>query len=55
MVMKEMNQMLNLNKVERGGIDVLALDLRLGTGDVQINITQQVIVNGVYGFHSSST
>ena len=53
MVMKAMNQM--LNEVEWDGLDVLVLDLPPGTGDVQISITQQVIVDGVYGFHSSST
>ena len=51
-VMKAMNQM--LNEVEWGALDVLVLDLPPGTGDVQISITQQVIV-GVYGFHSSFT
>jgi len=53
MVMKAMNQM--LNEVEWGGLDVLVLDLPPGTGDVQLSITQQVIVDGVYGSHSSST
>ena len=46
MVMKAMNQM--LNEVEWGGLDVLVLDLPPGTGDVQISITQQVIVDGAY-------
>ena len=52
MVMKAMNQM--LNEVEWGARDFLVLDLPPGAGDVQISITQQVIV-GVYGFHSSFT
>ena len=48
-----MNQM--LNEVEWGRLDILVLDLPLGTGDIQISITQQVIVDGVYEFHSSTT
>ncbi|KAG0126687.1 P-loop containing nucleoside triphosphate hydrolase protein [Tuber indicum] len=44
MVMKAMNQM--LNEVEWGGLDVLVLDLPPGTGDVQLSITQQVVVDG---------
>ena len=55
-VMKAMNQM--LNEVKWDGLDVLVLDLPLGTvtGGVQISsITQQVIGDNVYEFHSSCT
>ncbi|CUS13338.1 unnamed protein product [Tuber aestivum] len=44
MVMKAMGQM--LNEVEWGGLDVLILDFPPGTGDVQLSVTQQVIVDG---------
>ena len=53
MVIKTMNEM--LNEVEWGRLGVLVLDLPPGTGDVQISITQEAIVDGVYRFHSSST
>ncbi|KAF5557625.1 nucleotide-binding protein [Fusarium napiforme] len=44
MVMKAIQQL--LHEVEWGGLDVLVLDLPPGTGDTQLTITQQVILNG---------
>ncbi|KAK9237970.1 P-loop containing nucleoside triphosphate hydrolase protein [Lipomyces kononenkoae] len=44
MVMKALQQL--LHEVEWGGLDVLVLDLPPGTGDVQLTITQQVVVDG---------
>lgn len=35
-----------LHNVDWGGLDVLVLDLPPGTGDVQLTITQQVILDG---------
>lgn len=44
MVMKAMQQL--LHEVEWGGLDVLVLDMPPGTGDVQLTITQQLILDG---------
>lgn len=44
MVMKAMQQL--LHEVEWGGLDILVLDMPPGTGDVQLTIAQQVILNG---------
>ncbi|KAK9451698.1 P-loop containing nucleoside triphosphate hydrolase protein [Limtongia smithiae] len=44
MVMKALQQL--LHDVEWGGLDILVLDMPPGTGDVQLTITQQVVVDG---------
>ncbi|KAF5604438.1 nucleotide-binding protein [Fusarium pseudoanthophilum] len=44
MVMKAIQQL--LHEVEWGALDVLVLDLPPGTGDTQLTITQQVILDG---------
>ncbi|KAI4196454.1 MAG: hypothetical protein LQ350_006549 [Teloschistes chrysophthalmus] len=44
MVMKALQQL--LWEVEWGGLDVLVMDLPPGTGDTQLTITQQVILDG---------
>ncbi|CAI4215438.1 unnamed protein product [Parascedosporium putredinis] len=44
MVMKAVQQL--LHEVDWGGIDVLVLDLPPGTGDTQLTISQQVILDG---------
>ena len=44
MVMKALQQL--LHEVEWGGLDVLVLDLPPGTGDVQLTITQQLVLDG---------
>jgi len=44
MVMKALQDL--LHNVDWGGLDVLVLDLPPGTGDVQLTITQQVILDG---------
>lgn len=44
MVMKAIQQL--LHEVEWGGLDILILDLPPGTGDTQLTITQQVILDG---------
>ncbi|CAN9147440.1 hypothetical protein CUC08_Gglean004755 [Alternaria sp. MG1] len=44
MVMKALQQL--LHEVEWGGLDVLVLDMPPGTGDVQLTITQQLILDG---------
>lgn len=46
MVMKAIQQL--LHEVEWGGLDVLVLDLPPGTGDTQLTITQQVILDGTF-------
>lgn len=45
MVMKAIQQL--LHEVEWGGLDILVLDLPPGTGDTQLTITQQVILDGM--------
>lgn len=44
MVMKATQQL--LHEVDWGGLDILVLDLPPGTGDTQLTITQQVILDG---------
>lgn len=44
MVMKAIQQL--LHEVDWGGLDILVLDLPPGTGDTQLTITQQVILDG---------
>ncbi|KAK0654235.1 Iron-sulfur protein IND1 [Lasiodiplodia hormozganensis] len=44
MVMKALQQL--LHEVDWGGLDVLVLDLPPGTGDVQLTITQQIVLDG---------
>lgn len=43
--MKAIQQL--LHEVDWGGLDVLVLDLPPGTGDTQLTITQQVILDGM--------
>lgn len=51
MVMKALQQL--LHEVEWGGLDVLVLDLPPGTGDTQLTITQQIVLDGqLYAFPS---
>lgn len=51
MVMKALQQL--LHEVDWGGLDVLVLDLPPGTGDTQLTITQQVILDGKYPISQS--
>ncbi|KAF8540281.1 P-loop containing nucleoside triphosphate hydrolase protein [Trichophaea hybrida] len=44
MVMKALQQL--LHDVEWGGLDVLVLDLPPGTGDTQLTVVQQVVLDG---------
>ena len=44
MVMKALQQL--LHEVDWGGLDILVLDLPPGTGDTQLSITQQVVLDG---------
>ncbi|KAI1182891.1 P-loop containing nucleoside triphosphate hydrolase protein [Nemania serpens] len=44
MVMKALQQL--LHEVEWGGLDILVLDLPPGTGDTQLSITQQIVLDG---------
>lgn len=44
MVMKALQQL--LHQVEWGGLDLLVIDMPPGTGDVQLTITQQVVLDG---------
>lgn len=46
MVMKAIQQL--LHEVEWGGLDILVLDLPPGTGDTQLTITQQIILDGEF-------
>ncbi|EMR63897.1 putative nucleotide-binding protein 1 protein [Eutypa lata UCREL1] len=43
MVMKALQQL--LHEVDWGGLDVLVLDLPPGTGDTQLSVTQQVVLD----------
>jgi ATP-binding protein involved in chromosome partitioning len=45
MVMKAIQQL--LHEVDWGGLDMLVLDLPPGTGDTQLTITQQIILDGL--------
>ncbi|KHJ33436.1 putative cytosolic fe-s cluster assembling factor nbp35 [Erysiphe necator] len=45
MIMKALQQL--LHEVDWGGLDVLILDLPPGTGDTQLTITQQIILDGI--------
>jgi ATP-binding protein involved in chromosome partitioning len=49
MVMKALQQL--LHEVDWGGLDILVLDLPPGTGDVQLTITQQLILDGTVTPH----
>jgi ATP-binding protein involved in chromosome partitioning len=44
MVMKALQQL--LHQVDWGQLDLLVIDMPPGTGDVQLTISQQVVVNG---------
>lgn len=44
MVMKALQQL--LHEVDWGSLDILVLDLPPGTGDVQLTITQQLVLDG---------
>lgn len=44
MVMKALQQL--LHEVDWGGLDVLVLDMPPGTGDTQLTITQQIVLDG---------
>lgn len=44
MVMKALQQL--LHEVDWGALDILVLDLPPGTGDTQLTLTQQVILDG---------
>ena len=44
MVMKALQQL--LHEVDWGGLDILVLDLPPGTGDTQLSITQQIVLDG---------
>lgn len=46
MVMKALQQL--LHEVEWGGLDILVLDLPPGTGDTQLTVTQQIVLDGMY-------
>jgi len=45
MVMKALQQL--LHEVDWGGLDILVLDLPPGTGDTQLTITQQIVLDGI--------
>ena len=44
MLMKALQQL--LHQVEWGGLDILVLDLPPGTGDTQLSIAQQIVLDG---------
>ena len=44
MVMKALQQL--LHEVDWGGLDLLVIDLPPGTGDVQLTLTQQIVLDG---------
>ncbi|KAI5866302.1 P-loop containing nucleoside triphosphate hydrolase protein [Durotheca rogersii] len=44
MVMKALQQL--LHEVDWGGLDILVLDLPPGTGDTQLSVTQQIVLDG---------
>lgn len=45
MIMKAIQQL--LYEVEWGGLDILVLDLPPGTGDTQLTVSQQVVLDGM--------
>ncbi|XXG95609.1 rRNA-processing protein bfr2 [Hypoxylon texense] len=47
MVMKALQQL--LHEVDWGGLDILVLDLPPGTGDTQLSVTQQIVLDAVFG------
>jgi ATP-binding protein involved in chromosome partitioning len=49
MVMKALQQL--LHQVEWGNLDLLVIDMPPGTGDVQLTISQQVVVDGKMIMH----
>lgn len=51
MVMKAIQQL--LHEVDWGGLDILVLDLPPGTGDTQLTITQQIILDGKQLYYSN--
>jgi ATP-binding protein involved in chromosome partitioning len=53
MVMKALQQI--LHEVEWGGLDVLVLDLPPGTGDTQLSVTQQIVLDGKQACTESSS
>lgn len=50
MVMKALQQL--LHQVDWGQLDLLVIDMPPGTGDVQLTISQQVVVDGEW--HSNT-
>lgn len=46
MVMKALQQL--LHEVQWGGLDILVLDLPPGTGDTQLTISQQIVLDGSF-------
>lgn len=46
MVMKALQQL--LHEVDWGGLDILVLDLPPGTGDTQLSVTQQIVLDGEF-------
>ena len=44
MVMKALQQL--LHDVDWGGLDVLVIDMPPGTGDTQLTVTQQIVLDG---------
>lgn len=53
MVMKALQQL--LHEVDWGGLDILVLDLPPGTGDTQLSITQQIVLDGGFLISRTST
>lgn len=44
-LMKALQQL--LHEVDWGGLDILVLDLPPGTGDTQLSVAQQVVLDGI--------
>ena len=51
MVVKALQQL--LHEVDWGGLDILVLDLPPGTGDTQLTIAQQVVLDGMLSLYTS--
>lgn len=51
MVVKALQQL--LHEVDWGGLDRLVLDLPPGTGDTQLTIAQQVVLDGAFPLQPS--